>query len=291
MRTIVTVPSNQQPANGIVSTLSLLSNKTNDIKVVHWNPASKPAFDMFDELKPDLVLCDGQTAPSMSKVIKEYGTKLIICGSMPPHGLEPDLILFSEQVPEMIIKHCEYPSLAIKNAADISKYRNGKFSEDKSTEILYYASQKEPQNNEASILGLLSGLKWQFKIIGYRRPLLQYVGRTSVYETADFFASAKITIDINSAQQYDVAAQSGFCISNKSGLFPHIEEFSPEEWEDTIEVAMQDEHKRGVVSSQAHEEVIANHTYFHRLAEVFEKLGWNDEQQLTLETLSKVVSK
>jgi hypothetical protein len=292
MRTIVTIHSSQQPADGIISTLVLLGGKLPDkIRVKNWNPATKPVFDMFDELRPDLIVCDAHTAPKMNRALQEYGTKLVVCGGMPAHDLQPDLILFNDSVPEMIKKHCEFPYLSISPAANLGKYRNGKVVEDKKSDVLYFASQKEPQNSEASILGLLSSMDLKFKIIGYRRPLLQYVGQTNVYETADFLASAKITIDVNGAQKYDVAAQGGFCLSNKSGLFPHIAEFSPEGWAEAIEDYLGNDDKRTKLAKAIHSQVIKQDTYFHRLADMFIELDWDEEHNQTIEILEQLVAK
>ncbi len=291
MQTIVTVYASSQPTDGIMSSLALMDTKCDDIKVINWNPQIKPAFDMFEELKPDLLITDAATTPNLTNSLKQYPCQLIVCGSMPPFDLEPDLLLLADPISDTFKEHCEFPYLVIKPAANIGKFRQGKKDPKKETDILYFASEATPQVDEVDILSVLSGLSHSFRIIGFRRPLLQYIGLTSVYETSDFFASAKITIDINGASEYDVAAQHGFCLSNhKSRLYPHIveDEFVPETWTQKLEDLLQDESKRKSTAKIAYKKVMGNNTYFHRLADVFNKIGWTKEAQQALDIFKEV---
>ncbi len=292
MRTIVIVYSLEHPLNGIISTIGVLDNKLDNIRMINWNPSTKPVFDMFDELKPDLIICNATTAPTMQKAIDEYGTKLIVCGGIPPNNLKPDLVLFSDLVPDMVKKHCESPYINVKKAANLGKFRGGKFEEDKKTDVLYYASQPTSQTNEADILSILSGMSYQFKIIGYRRPLIQYIGQTSVYETANFFASAKLSIDIGGQQEYDIAAQKGCCLSNQdSDLFPSVTDVSVEQWSKRIEELLEKDKLRASIAKSAYKKVISEHTYFHRLVDIFNNLGWSEEAEQTSEILKELTSK
>lgn len=291
MRKIVTIYSGTQPADGIMSTLAYMDAKTDKLSVVDWQPGLKSSFDMFEEQKPDLIIADSTRIPDLNRALEEYKCQLVVCGGMPPYELKPDLVLLHETVPDMIAKHCPWPYLTLKNAANLGKFRDGSFNEQKSCDILYFASSREPQKSEVDVLSTLAGMKYSFKIIGYKRPLLNYVGRTSVYETADFFASAKITIDIGGSQEYDVAAQQGFCISDrKSSLFPNVDEFSVSNWSEKISSLIEDEGKRSSTSKIAHKKVMNGNTYFHRMSEVFQKLEWTEEAELVKEIFEELTT-
>jgi len=289
MRTIVTIYSDSQPADGIMSTLSALDAKNENFRVVDWNPNVKPAFDMFAELNPDLIISDATNTPNLSGALKEYSCKTVVCGSMPPASLEPDLLLLPESIPEMIIKHCTLPYLQVKNAANYAKFRGGKRDRKKQADILYFASHKEAQSQEADILSILSGLPYSFRVVGHKRPLLQYVGATTLQETADFMASSKIVIDIGGFQLHDIAMQKGFYLSNvENGLYPCLHSLDPEKIEERVEDLLSQDKKRDSIAKKAYKETVSKDTYFHRLSEAFILLGWDDEAKEVTKTLKEL---
>ena len=66
---IVIIYSNDCPTNGITSTLAYLGNKDENFQVFNWNPANKATFDMFEEVKPDLLVVDSKLTPNLANAI------------------------------------------------------------------------------------------------------------------------------------------------------------------------------------------------------------------------------
>ena len=288
---IVIIYSNDCPTNGITSTLAYLGNKDENFQVFNWNPANKATFDMFEEVKPDLLVVDSKLTPNLANAIAEYDTKLVVCGNFIPNEIEPDLICFPHNISENIIKHTSCPFEIIEPAANLSKFRNGVKEDNKYTHILFFASAEIPTQKEINILGKLSSMELPFKIIGYHRPFVQYVGQVSISEIANFLASARIIIDVDQSCLFDVAAQGGFAISNiENDIFPKYEslEESILTWTANDPDITNNIKK---ISKAAKKKIMKKDTYFHRTATMFERIGWSQESTLTINHIDNVESK
>lgn len=282
---IITIHSDSYPMNGISSTAFYLDTIYDEFKVINWNPSVKPVFDMFEEMKPDLLITDAELTPNLKSALTEFDTKLIICGKFVPHELEPDLVCFPIDVSNVMLKHIDLPYEVVKPAVNLAKFRHGKQQADKQTDVLFFASTAQPSQDEIDILEILSSLKLRFKIIGHKRPFLQYVGRTDTVETSDFFASSKITIDVNNSSLFDIAAQGGFVISNVANeLYPETSSI-----EEGIEYWLDKDKDRIKIGKSAKKKVVKDDTYFHRMATIFSKLGWDLESKLTIDCIDKII--
>lgn len=272
---------------GLTASLSLVSNMR------LWFKEKKPVFDMFDEIGPDILICqDSDIDDSIIQALKEYqDTKLILIGSHIPEGLIPDILcvpfelmdfqkkLLTETVPHVII---------LVNHANIAQYRKGNYNPKFESDILYLTTNIE-ENNLDTIEKLLHPNKdYKVKICGINNIATpEYLGQINISQACDLMASTKICMDFNGHITKDAATNKTFCLSNfENDLFPYYD--GVEDMFKKIDKFLKNEKKRKQIVKKAYKTVIEDDTYLHKTIEIFEQLGFDNQARETEEILEKL---
>lgn len=227
--------------------------------VVVWDAKSKPAFDVFDEIGPEIFLFTDMDRAT-KKCVDECGTKL--------------------------------KCVSLKNipfAADTVSFSGGERREELASQIVCIDKYKPDVHNKY-VLPLCHS--FQIKIFGEDAawPVGQYLGRVSPRTIPSLYASAMVSLNFSGPETaYQILASGGLPVSLKfesnvfndenSVMFHNLDLLR-----DAIRVFTdRDQLKLRNKMTEVGRGVIYNgHTYWHRVALMFESLGIQDEARRTL---------
>ena len=272
----------QQPTEPIIEGIlqTLISIGEN---VIVWNPTT-PAQDLLDIHKPELTICYND-----SLKVKPTG-KLILVGEH-SNNIRPDLLCRSanqHHIDKDAQSRLSYANevLFLETAANFAYTNMGTDTKDKTdpkykTDLFYYS-----QNTTPEILKYLLDIepKYQLKIIGpHRLPLPSYLGVGDSDDIVKFMRSCKIALAFDSSVLYTYAANNVFCVTNQNtDLFPPIS--------DLEKIAKYDVEQIDKIVDKAYNYVIAHHTYFHRVHNIFTRLGYLEQAEKCLTTLKQITN-
>jgi hypothetical protein len=284
---IVLMNFNNDVAFGLMCALESIENQC-----VMWDKRVKPAYDMFDELKPDLLLCGtGDVDETIVRALEEYKqTKVIFFGFGTPVGLNPALICYPPQLSDSQIsiinpKHIPYVRLDV--AANVARFCGGHNVEKYHSDILFISDN--PNINEA-VMSIFANLIQDFraKILGpIHLGIPYYLGNAQLNVLCDNIKSTKCGLDFMNKHVYDYFINKVFCLSFDSEEFaPRL---TPENFSDEIRRFMSSDKLRAKHTKIAFQTIREKHTYFHRLKDVFDTLGYEDLGKAALVKLDKVL--
>jgi hypothetical protein len=121
------------------------------------------------------------------------------------------------------------------------------------------------------------------KIVGHvRLPLPEYLGICSLQTLCNLISSTTIGLDFSNKNSYDYAINKVFCISNLPNTI--VPTFTKESLAEDVSKYLGSKKLRNKHIKESYE-IAKENTYFHRVAEIFEKLGYDKENK---ESLKKV---
>ena len=149
--------------------------------------------------------------------------------------------------------------------------------------------------------------KYNIKIFGSSDwPVVQYLGRIASENVGTLFASATISPNISEPHSQDfgydiierpfkILMSGGFCISDyvesmANDVFTNNEIVfakTVKEFKTLVDYYIENPEKRAEHIEAGYNLVAQNHTYFHRVAKVFSKLGMDSESDRCMETMMK----
>jgi hypothetical protein len=192
----------------------------------------------------------------------------------------------------------------VLNAADTFVYMNGRHRPELECDIGFVGGYwgYKARNIDRYLLPLLhpsSGLR--SKVFGNQPwPVHQYLGTCSDEDARDLFVSAAVCPNISEPHSTDcgwdvierpfkVAAAGGFCVSDyvEEGrdLFTENElpmADNPKRFEELIRYFVEKPGSRDYYQGNMRQKVLAEHTYFDRVADIFSYLGMKKERMQTL---------
>lgn len=186
-----------------------------------------------------------------------------------------------------------FPLMSLLSAADIFDYYNGKEREELKCDIGYIGGRWPYKQNTLDKYLLPLCKNYKVKIFGNSNwGIPQYCGFMKE-GMADLFKSAKICPNIHEKHSqvygYDIVerpfkilSSGGFCISDKvSGLTKVLPQGiiyadSPESFAEKVSYYIDKEDKRNEITQLGTKAVLENHTYFHRVRDILERLGYTD---------------
>ena len=222
MYNVIVLPTANRFSSSIISTLAVIADVLPDkVRCSVWNPAIKPAFDMFDEVRPDFIFADDFSVPYMGKALEENpNTKLVVLNQpFNVHNLPVTMFCVPPDTSSILLRNIDEPYIKIEPAANLAQFNRGEFIEKYNVDILYFAASQIPKDGELELLSILSSSPLTFRIIGYGRPFINYVGHPDNKTISNYMRSAKVVLDIDEQTLFDVAIQHGLCISNKENAF------------------------------------------------------------------------
>lgn len=285
MNYTIAIPRNSQYDifNGLAATLSLIPG----INVIYWIPEQKPIFDLLDETHPQILFCTSQMlTPIFIKAVQEYNIDVIVVG---PTFLDINnikLVILPYQLPEKIINNAveslAYQSYIWTRSANVAQYKNCKYNELYSSDILYISDTDITQKSYISniLLKIIGQQKYKVKICGtFRIPVNEYIGVPNLQEICALMGSAKIVLDFDNNTIYDCAIGQVFCLSNvKQDICPYYTNDVLEQ----IEHFIADDKHRNHYIKKAYK-LVQNETCLNRAYDIFKQINNEDISQKIME--------
>jgi hypothetical protein len=267
---IVCSHSNILMSIGIAATITSINSDT-----ISWNPKQKNIHDMLYELKPDLLIITSEYINQNSiQALKESNTKFIVLGMYSSDIAIPELVCLPHTMPQQLIDGVskKYNTLVLKSAANPALYKPVQYDERYSSDIFILSNVDLSMYND--IIKKIIDMDYSVKIVGpipYRS--LYYLGNTSIYNTSMLMSSTKLIIDFNHNIWYDAALFRKNSIENIQQI-KNIERISLEENKNIIE--------------QNRRYVLAHHTYYHRVADIFHSINLPQMALLTMQKFGDI---
>ena len=276
MKIITTFNQQNTKFVGLTAALTYIEPST-----LVWLPTQKPAFDMFDEMNPDLLFCSSEDFSSdLIMALKEYKTPVVVLGLNFPSNIQPKLVCVND-LPQQILDNISVPYYKLLPAANSAQF-NSHFLDpvidEKYQSDVFYLSTTSPQQNP-EILKILEQVCMQtdlkIKFAGPQHlPFAQYVGQASIKHLVSFIKSAKITIDCTHNHWLDIAYNKSFCLSSVPlEYYPSFNSYK--ELFEQMTHFLDDEQHRSHYIKKAYNYAKHN-TYFHRLGDIFKLLDMSE---------------
>jgi hypothetical protein len=251
-------------AVGIAATITSINNDT-----VSWNPKQKNIHDMLYELKPDLVIITSEYINQNSiQALKEANTKFVVLGMYSSDVVIPELVCLPHTMPQPLIDNVakKYNTLVLKGAANPALYRPAPYNEKYASDIFILSNIDMSMYSRT--IKQITDSNHSIKIVGpvpYRS--LYYLGNTSVYNISLLLSSTKLVIDFNHNAWYDAAIFGKYSIENAQSI-------------ENIENILMDVNSHTTQQNKSY--VLARHTYYHRVADIFNTINLPQMAQLTM---------
>ncbi len=185
----------------------------------------------------------------------------------------------------------------ILNAADTFDYSLGQFREELSCDVAFVGGYwpYKARNLDRFLLPLCQDTGLNVKIFGNQPwPVPQYLGNIDTHLVRDLFCSTKVCLNVSEPHSTDlgwdvierpfkVLSSGGFCLSDYveeavdvfEGFLPMAK--SPDEMYDLTRYYIGEHEQRGSLADRGRDLVLRKHTYFHRVAKMFDCLGLESE--------------
>jgi hypothetical protein len=193
-------------------------------------------------------------------------------------------------------------------AADIFDYTNGKFRPEFKSDISFVGGywQGKSQTFNKYLLPLCNEFKYNIKIFGNSNwPVPQYCGYVQNEIVKDVLASATICPQLHEIHSqdfgFDMSERTFKILSNKCFVISDyvkglemlfgdklILATSPNDFWEKIDYFIKNPDERLPYIQQGYDEVINRHTYFHRVSEIFTKLGLLSQAQKCMEVYNTI---
>ncbi len=229
--------------------------------LVIWN-INQPIYDLLEQSKPDLIFSRSQhLTNTVINAIKEYKVQLV---NLDEFNIEP--------------------------AANLT-YHNVEHNRKYATDIFYYSQNTSPE--EMCYLQEIINRQYQLKIIGNKLPLSNYLGMGNVNDTVKFMKSCKIAITFDIWTLYTYAANKVFCLVGfDNELFPKF--FKQDELTRLLDFYLNTSDIVSIVTldkevKDSYNYIISNNTFFHRVHDIFQKLGHIEQADKCLTQLKKTI--
>ena len=251
-----------------------------DLEVFLWNPAEKPIIDVFDAVSPDLVfLHENQLDEAFNLLCKECDFDYVLISSKPcPHmAKQPSAVITSKQF-ETNFKD-QKGIMSLLPAAKVTEIHAAKKREVTQSEVLIVTGVIPHTEAIADSMQSLCQ-SYRTKIIGdIPIALPNYLGAVSMFERANFIKSAKVLVDFGSYEYLDAAYLKTpplFGQPPVEGL-EGVKTFSDiPTLMSGVESLLSNKVEAKKYARAMHEDIIHQHTCYHRCAKIFKKIGMSD---------------
>ena len=241
-----------------------------------WNSNEKPIIDAFDEVSPDLVFIhENQLDTAFNLLCGEFDFNYVLVGSqLPDVPKSPAAVLTSDSFKDNFKGQQNVMSLL--PAARVTEIHAAKKRKMLESEVLIVTGVV-PHTDP--IIDSMRSLcqSYRTKIIGSEPVLLpNYLGKVNMFERADFIKSAKVLVDFGSYEYLDAAYLKTPALF---GQPPIASLEGVRTFEDIptlvsgVESLLSNEAESKEYAKSLHEGIVHNHTYYHRCAEIFKKIG------------------
>jgi len=274
---------------GIASALKTLEEEC-ELELFMWN-STKPLMDVFDEIKPDLVLLyQNQLDISVNLAAQDFNFEYIVF-SASPIQLQKQPIAYitdSEHVSNFI--NYQKNTLLVKPSANVAQIHNGKKSSILNSDICVFNNDIQIGIEHLKILEYITA-KYNTKIFGPQKlEFPQYMGDFTIFERADAIASSKACIDLGNFDCLDAAylKTAPVVFQGAHSLYKNFN--SIQELEEILNNVINHTDETVDYCNSVYQDIIRNQTFYHRVAEIFNIINDNDRSTECLNKLKELVS-
>tara|TARA_R110002020_G_scaffold215614_5_gene422853 strand:- start:1850 stop:2614 length:765 start_codon:yes stop_codon:yes gene_type:complete len=235
-------------------------------------------IDVFDEVSPDLVfLHENQLDGAFNILCKEFDFEYVLVSSKdhPDTDKKPSAVITSQQF-ETNFKN-QKNLMSLLPAAKVTEIHAGQQRKMLESEVLIVTGVVP--NTEEVVDSMRSLCQaYRTKIIGDAAiPIPNYLGKVSIFERADFIKSAKVLVDFGSYDYLDASYLKTAPLLRGPALPPleKVQTFSSiTTLMERVDSLLSEHATHSKEYTEAmYEDVVCNHTYYHRCAQVFNALG------------------
>lgn len=183
-------------SHGIASSLNCIEG----IEVIFWDPANKPVMDMFDEVKPNVILCYPEylNLQEMEIAISRYPETGIVCLGDAPKGIRAHMATGASESPEV-------PSLGFVDGAMIAQVNRGEYDSKLKSEIMIFTDYIDLDAKKKEMIETLCNI-YNVKIFGSKKiNLVNYLGNVDLPTRSHAMASTDLYVDLGDNTWYDAA--------------------------------------------------------------------------------------
>ena len=243
----------------LINTLSVCGHQ-----VIIWDDKIIPIADMLYRNKIDLLFIETDLAIKYENLIN---CNCIIYGIFVPDKLldKCKLLIYDKDIKKSIKNNINFENAyAIDFAADYSIYRKGIFKEKYKSDVLYFSDYETSEENIELINRLMYDTSYNFICVGkHYIPVPCYFGNLFQENRIHFMKSTKVVLNLSKQMFYNSSVNK-ICSSNNF---------------DEIRDLVHNKNKREAWIKQNYKESIENHTYFHRLKDIFELINLKNESE------------
>ena len=272
--------------------LQTIESKT-DVQTFMWDVDQKPIIDAFDEVSPDLVfLHENQLDGAFNILCNEFDFKYVLVSSRdyPDIAKKPSAVITSSNF-EVNFKDQENV-ISLLPAAKVTEIHAAKETKALESEVLIVTGVVP--NTEPIVDSMRSLCQaYRTKIIGATSvPLPNYLGKVDMFQRANFIRSAKVFVDFGSYEYLDAAylktppvfGQDPFPSLEAVKTFSDIPTLMAE-----VESLLSNRMESEEYAKSMHEDVVRNHTSYHRCADLFKRIGMTEISDTLLVFLKELL--
>jgi|TARA_R100000329_G_scaffold121528_1_gene100159 hypothetical protein len=271
------------PSSQLAGISSALASVNDGILI--WNEKEKPTWDMFYEHSPDIVVClDKDYTPSIMNARNEYkNTKLVVIGSNFKPEWPVDLLCATD------IEESNYtlPLIPYANLVD--------FNHSVGQEKAKYASEVMClEENVSEIMNCMHQFNFKAFSLNGRVHHQNYIGKIFARNIPDAMRSTKVFADLsgNSDMICNAMVMKTPCLSAVNCFLDRDYMPVPSSMDDFMNYMRTLLYKENFAKEhveKCYEYVVSNHTYFHCVSKLYEKLGYKEFSSDSIKAIGRYV--
>ena len=236
-----------------------------EIEVMTWFSMAKPAMDMFDEAKPDILIVDGQKlrSPEINIASSRYpNTKIISIGEVKDNITSPHLSLANPSQAN------NFPSIPFFGGAMLGAIGNAQQTEEMKSEVLCITDYLDLEKEENIAYLKFVCENYNAKFFGSKRvPVVSYLGTVTPAQKASSLASTSVYLDLDGESWHDAAWLGKEVVSVSENSLNHFSGI--EDLKEKLDFCLS---RKGSAATEIKASVI-NTTYFDLSYELLNFLG------------------
>ena len=270
---------NGSPSSEFSGMCSSLASVNEGILI--WNEKEKPAWDMFYEYSPDMLIClDKDLSKAASNAANEYkNTKIVVFGADFNPEFRVDLVC-DKEIDDSSQSMRLLPSA---NIVDFN-HSSAKHKEKYATEVLIL----EEKLNE--IMNAMHQFNMKIFSLKDRVYHQNYIGTINPKTLPSAISSCNVFADLsgNSDMICNVMAMKVPCLSATNCFIES--EYMPipanlEDFMNYLRTLLYKEEFAKKHAAKCYDYILSNYTYFHRASELYEKLGYDEFSKESLDII------
>ena len=183
-------------SHGIASSLNCIDGTD----IIFWEPHNKPAMDMFDEVKPNIVFCYPKDLRSqeMQIAMSRYPDTGVVCLGDVSEGINAHIATGASESPQV-------PSLGFVDGAMIAQVNRGEYDPKLKSEIMIFTDYMPFDMKRKELIESLCS-SYNVKIFGSKKvDFVNYLGNVDLPTRSNAMASTDLYVDLGDNTWYDAA--------------------------------------------------------------------------------------